>query len=494
MYSLRVHAEISLKSLSARRNIYKILISNLRTQCRRQQLSADIRNAWDKISIKLLNPTPEIENKLIEILTHTPGIQSIDKLSEQTFNDLEHAYSLIRASLLPLIAKRTFMVRVKRTGTHDFTSVVAERYFGHKLLSEGTSLGVKLKQPDICLNININNDKIQQVQQRWQGLGGFPIGSQGQVLSLISGGFDSGVASYQMLRRGLKTHYIFFNLGGVEHEIGVEKMARYLWQTYSSSHQVNFISVPFENVLEDILSLQEQGMMGVILKRQMLKAASQIAQRLHIKALVTGEVIAQVSSQTIDNLASIDKSHNMLCLRPLICSDKQTIIDQARDIGIEQIAASIPEYCAAISKKPLLCIDENALIAAEEKLSTDIFASAITNTRTFKLKANSTQAPDTAEHHQEIQLKQAINALNTTSEIGQNDQVIDIRHPSESQANPLPAKYQAIQIAFYELAREIEHLDKNKRYLLYCQQGSMSKSHALRLRDKGNFAVFKPTD
>jgi thiamine biosynthesis protein ThiI len=119
----------------------------------------------------------------------------------------------------------------------------------------------------------------------------------------MSGGFDSTVAAYQIMRRGLMAHFCFFNLGGRAHELGVMEVAHFIWKKYGSSQRVLFVSVPFEEVVGEILGKVDNSHMGVVLKRMMLRAASQIADRLHIDALVTGEAISQVSSQTLPNLS-----------------------------------------------------------------------------------------------------------------------------------------------------------------------------------------------
>src|SRR5690606_41944273 len=109
----------------------------------------------------------------------------------------------------------------------------------------------------------------------------------------ISGGFDSAVASFLSMKRGMRTHFLFFNLGGREHELAVKEVALFLWQRYGSSHGVHFITVPFEAVVAEILDKVENSQMGVILKRMMLRAATQVAEKAQIPALVTGEAIAQ---------------------------------------------------------------------------------------------------------------------------------------------------------------------------------------------------------
>ena len=93
-------------------------------------------------------------------------------------------------------------------------------------------------------------------------MGGFPIATQEDVLSLMSGGFDSGVASYQMIKKGARTHYCFFNLGGAAHEVGVKQVSYYLWNKFGASHRVKFFAVDFEPVVEEILENIENGLDG----------------------------------------------------------------------------------------------------------------------------------------------------------------------------------------------------------------------------------------
>lgn len=115
------------------------------------------------------------------------------------------------------------------------------------------SAKVKLTRPDVTINLEIEDDKLILVNARYEGIGGFPIGTQEDVLSLISGGYDSGVSSYMLMRRGSRVHYCFFNLGGSAHEIGVKQVAHYLWNRFGRSHKVHFVAVDFEPVVAEIL-------------------------------------------------------------------------------------------------------------------------------------------------------------------------------------------------------------------------------------------------
>ncbi len=106
------------------------------------------------------------------------------------------------------IQGKTFVVRAKRSGTHDFKSINIEQTVGGYMLAHNNSNGVDLHNPEVTIKIELLNNQLNIITQRYKGLGGFPLGSQGDILSLMSGGFDSTVASYLTMKRGIKTHFI----------------------------------------------------------------------------------------------------------------------------------------------------------------------------------------------------------------------------------------------------------------------------------------------
>ena len=163
------------------------------------------------------------------------------------------------------------------------------------MLEHCDTQGVDVRNPDQYVDLEVKDQKLFVFNKIYKGLGGYPLGTQEPVLSLISGGFDSVVSSYMTMRRGSKTHFLFFNLGGKAHQMGVEQVALHLWQQYGSCAGVKFISVPFSEVVGDILQNVHHSFMGVVLKRQMMRAAEKVADFMKIDALVTGESIAQVS-------------------------------------------------------------------------------------------------------------------------------------------------------------------------------------------------------
>ena len=349
-FIVKPHPEVFVKSDSVRKRFIRILETNLRSIIKRETKGVEVINRRDYIEVSGLDGT--YRNEVLTAVTHTPGIHHVLEVKQSAFADMHDIYEQCLEMNREIIEGKTFCVRVKRRGTHEFTSIELERYVGGGLNQAVESAKVRLKNPEVTVKFEVENEKLNLVIARHKGLGGFPLGTQEDVLSLISGGFDSGVSSYLHIKRGSKVHYLFFNLGGPAHEIGVKQVSHFLWKKYGSSAKVKFISVDFDPVVAEILEKVDDGQMGVILKRMFMRAGGMVAEKLGIQGLVTGEALGQVSSQTLTNLRHIDNVTDTLILRPLINWDKEDIIDVARQIGTEDFAKTMPEYCGVISKKP----------------------------------------------------------------------------------------------------------------------------------------------
>nr|BFE92196.1 hypothetical protein GCM10020185_27320 [Pseudomonas brassicacearum subsp. brassicacearum] len=155
-------------------------------------------------------------------------------------------------------------MRCKRAGKHPFSSMDVEKYVGSQLRRQCGAAGISLKDPQIEVRIEIRDQRLFVIHSQHNSIGGYPLGSLEQTLVLMSGGFDSTVAAYQIMRRGLMSHFCFFNLGGRAHELGVMEVAHFIWKKYGSSQRVLFVSVPFEEVLGEILGKVDNSHMGVI--------------------------------------------------------------------------------------------------------------------------------------------------------------------------------------------------------------------------------------
>ncbi len=482
-FIVKLQAEIAMKSRPVRKRFTKILESSIKNVLRRIDEQVTTKINWDSIEVNTKNTDEKNRLQLIETLQCIPGIAFFIEVERKDFTDLHDIYEKTLAVHAPTIENKTFCVRVKRAGEHEFTSLQVEQYVGGGLNQAVESAKVKLKKPDVTIQLEVKNDDLFIITHRFKGLGGFPIATQEDVLSLMSGGFDSAVSSYQMMKKGARTHFCFFNLGGSAHEVGVKEVSHYIWNKFGSSHRIKFFAVDFEPVVAEILEKIENGQMGVVLKRMMMRAGAKIAEKRGIQALVTGEALGQVSSQTLTNLNVIDRVTDTLILRPLAAYDKQDIIDIARVIGTEDFSKTIPEYCGVISKKPTVKAVLSKIEAEEENFDFSILDKVVENTRIFDIR----DIGDAAEEE--------ISAVDEVAKIDSNSIVIDIRSPEEEEDQPLEIEnIKVIHIPFYKLSNKFSELEQEKEYLLYCDQGVMSKLQALYLIGEGykNVKVYRP--
>lgn len=481
-FIIKLFPEITIKSQSVRLRFIKILTSNIRNILKECDESVAVVRHWDHIEVRTGNELRRPQ--VADALTRIPGIHHILAVEERPWQDMHDIYLQTLAMYRDRLVGKSFCVRVKRRGTHDFTSQDVERYVGGGLNQNVENTRVKLTHPDETVLLEIDNDRLLLITERLEGLGGFPIGTQEDVLSLISGGFDSGVSSYMLMRRGCRVNYCFFNLGGAAHEIGVRQVAYHLWRRYGLSHKVRFVSLDFAPVVNEILAKVDDGQMGVVLKRMMVRAASAMAERYGIQALVTGEALGQVSSQTLTNLRLIDNASDTLILRPLISHDKEHIITLARQIGTEEFAKTMPEYCGVISKSPTVRAVKSRIEQEEGQFDFAVLDAAVAQAQVLDIReiaADATAAP--------------ITEVETTAELGSGDVVLDIRSQDEQEGRPLTLDNVLVQtLPFYKLGSQFGDLDQSKSYLLYCDRGVMSRLQALYLREQGfhNVKVYRP--
>ena len=481
VFAIRLFPEITIKSAPVRKHWTKMLAQNIRMLGRQIHERTSVVQDWDRIEVRVPSNSASIRAEFVDLLSRIPGIANYSEVRVFPLQDLHDIYEKTAAIWAPALRGKTFCVRVKRNGRHGFSSGDVERYVGGGFNQHAETAGVKLKDPDVTVHIEIKDELFYVLSGKLTGLGGFPLGTQDPVLSLVSGGFDSTLASFHMIRRGMRTHFCFFNLGGRAHEVGVKEIAFYLWKKYGASHRVKFITVPFDGVVNEILTKIGPANMGVVLKRMMLRAAQQVAAKGGIQALVTGEAISQVSSQTITNLSAIDRVCDALVLRPLIAAAKPDIIAEARAIGVEDFAANIPEYCGVIAVKPSANVNLACLEEEEASFDFAILDNAIAQCRV--------QAIDQVMKDAEVAKVTEVSVLPPSGV------VIDIRHPTEQGLRPLADIQQDILcIPFYKLDTEMSNLDSNTEYFLYCDRGVMSALHTSHLLESGytNVKVYRP--
>lgn len=494
-FIIRPFSEIMVKSKGVRKRYLWFLQHNLQVQFREISSQIKVSVHYDKLEINIRDADtieklqPEIA--IIEkILLRTPWVESFLEVETHDVCDMDLMAKKAEDVYIDRIKDKTFCVRVKRTGKHEFTSLELERHiWSHLLITLDNKYGihgkVDVKKPQVTVYMEIKDENLYVVKKTWYWIGWFPIWAQDKVVSLLSGWFDSGVAAFSMMKRGCKVDYLFFNLWGTAHELWVKQVAYYLNKNFSAGYKASIVSVPFENVVKHLVTKTHHKYRGIILKRCMLKVADFLAQKYNYCALVKWDSLGQVSSQTLKNIHVVDKASDTVVLRPLISFNKQEIVDISKQIWTHDFACNMPEYCGVISDRPSVWASVSEVLEEEENFDFSLLDEAIENRSTNRVD-------DILQHVQDE--SDEIEYKNFPTD---NDVIIDIRDPDSIKKSKLKVDgREVLEIPFYDINNEFSKLDQSKKYLLSCEKWVLSKLHGLYLLEKwfSNVAVFKPLE
>lgn len=221
-----------------------------------------------------------------------------------------------------------------------------------KFGNEKLQVSLKDAQIDICLEIN--QDCCVIYSGSHQGLGGLPVSTAGRVLCLLSGGLDSPVAAFNMIRRGCDVHYIFFENKVFLGRAAFDKVERLAQKLSHYQNKVYLNVIPFTDIQVAIRDNCSPKNRVILYRRFMYRLAEKVCQKHQMQGLVTGENLGQVASQTLENLAAVDCVVNSVVYRPLISFDKLEIMETARNIDTYDISIEdAPDCCSVfMPKKP----------------------------------------------------------------------------------------------------------------------------------------------
>lgn len=302
------------------------------------------------------------------------GVHRVDAVTPVPAGDLDALVAAVVAASREQVAGRRFAVRLRRRGEHPWSSPDACRRIGSELL--GGSAGVDLDDPDVEIRVEVYGPAGYVVDRSWVGPAGAPVGTQPPVLSLLSGGFDSPVAAWMLLRRGSPVHFVHFQLECAASDQAM-LAAWELWRRWGAGTSPTFWRVDFGEVREALFAATPSRLRQVVLKQLMARTADRLAERLDLPALVTGDSIGQVSSQTLRHVAEVDRVTDRPILRPLSGFLKDEIIERARAIGTADIAERSTEVCDLSDGPVAVAARRETLEAARAELPDDLVASAL---------------------------------------------------------------------------------------------------------------------
>ncbi len=333
--------EMSTKGKNKRDFVFR-LAHSIRLNLRNYEDDYEMIIRHDHIYLNIKN---KIDN-LVDILKEISGMYSFS-LALKIDPDLEN----IKSEALRILKEEkgsTFKIHARRIDkSYPYISDEINRAIAGNIL-KNTDKIVDVHNPDITLDIEIRDDGAYLFTTTVKGMGGYPSGSTGKCLMMISGGIDSPVASYLLIRRGIEITCIHFASPPYTNSGVIDKLEDLLHTLNKFQPKIRLFIVPFTKIQEKIYEISTEGYPITIMRRMMYRIASRLAVRLKIPCLATGESVGQVASQTLDSLNVINEVTNMAVLRPLCTYDKVDIIKISEKIGTYDISIRPFEDCCTI--------------------------------------------------------------------------------------------------------------------------------------------------
>ncbi len=340
------NGELALKGLN-RRTFEEALMSNLRYRLRRYG-DFLVRRAQSTVYIEPKNALADIEGAA-DAVARVFGSAAFSR-ARVTHKDL----AAIQQAAVDYLGDRladakTFKVEAKRADkAFPYTSPQISREVGGYVLSQFPHLRVDVHHPDVLVMVEIRDFGAYIHAQQLPGAGGMPVGTGGRAAILISGGIDSPVAAYMMAKRGLQLTGIHFASPPYTSERAEQKVISLMERVGRYAGRMTLHIVPFTRIQEQIQQHCPEEFFTLIMRRFMLRLAQRVAQQDACGALITGESLGQVASQTIPAIAVVDTLAQMPVFRPLIGMDKEEIVAISRRIDTFELSIQPYEDCCTV--------------------------------------------------------------------------------------------------------------------------------------------------
>ena len=368
---LAKYGEMALKGLN-RGTFEDILMKNLRRRLKKFG-AFKLNRAQSTIYMEPLSDTIDLD-EVLEQLQCVFGIAALCRacVCEKTMEDISaKAVSYLEEVLQ---GANTFKVEAKRADKAfplKSPEICAE--LGGILLDAYPHLSVDVHHPDVTVMVEIRDTHAFVHGANLKGAGGLPVGSSGKALLLLSGGIDSPVAGYRMARRGVHISAIHYVSPPYTSDRAQEKVEQLCQELTPYCGNIAFFCVPFTEIQEAIKKYCPEEYFTVIMRRLMMEIAQKIAAKDNCLALITGESVGQVASQTMQAIACTDAVSKIPVFRPLIGSDKTEIVETARAIGTFETSTLPYEDCCTVftPKHPRTRPTLNVVEAAEQKLDVE---------------------------------------------------------------------------------------------------------------------------
>lgn len=453
---VRLSPEITTKAAQTRARFVRRLCSNLKTAFKVNGLQAKVRAFHVRVYLEYEDP------RVLMVAKRVFGVHSISPAHEEPFTTFEALIEKGVELMKSRIEGKTYAVRA-RVADKDVG-------FGAQMVNEhlGAALNpyakVNLSNPDVTVQVEVREGQVHFFTDRIAGEGGIPLGCGGRAVVLLSAGFDSAVAAYLMMKRGVEVDFVSLRMGGPTHERAVLAVANRLAERWAMGQRCRLWVVPFEETSEAIRRDVEQRYRQLVLKRLMYRTAEIAASMARADAVVTGESLGQVSSQTLKNLRALTMSEEPFVVRPLLTMGKEEIMRLAEHVGTHHLSSGVPEFCALGSKPSTGA--HRRVVKEQEALVTYDEVQAVKDTVRLDLPA----VPDASDE----------DLLVETAPEGAV--LLDIRTPPSRRAHHIEG---AEPVDALEILHQPQLLKTDACYVVVCDQGQRSQWLAQRLRGMG---------
>lgn len=460
------NAEIGLKSRRKRPFFERLLVGAVK--------EALTRHVADDITVKNLGLRLVIYTNrvadVLPVLSTVPGINSFSPARQCTFEKKADILKHAKEQFAPLLNNKTFRVTVQRTGQHAFTSMQLAKEVADELFH--SSAGVDLHNPQITCFVEVRHNDCFFYTQNKVGLGGVPSQATGRALMLFSGGIDSPVAAFQLLKRGCALDFLHIDLVGESAFQQVIPVYNHIIDMYEYNHTPKLFYIPAQKISQHITDNVQPDLRQLALKVAFYELANHFCVQEEYFAFATGEALSQKSTQTLPSLSLLQNYTTHLVLRPLIDKDKLEIIDVAKRIGTWAYSSQVKEVCS-LSDGPVFALPHKEDMEKIPDLL-PVIKEAVANSKVFE--GFVPQEEHVQYNHEALQGVQAI----------------DIRLPAQFAKLPFD---DVVVMSFAQATAFVQTINTSQSLAFICQHGVLGAELAyLFVRRGGKAKVFTPKE